>query len=73
MKQWENYQVDGINRMALPNAILTVTRLVERALIGENRYTQAFKNLNGVWKFMFLPAPEYSPGLAQQVILTLLL
>lgn len=60
MKQWENYQVDGINRMA-PRAHFNSYPTRERALIGENRYTQAFKNLNGVWKFMFLPAPEYSP------------
>ena len=33
----------------------------EKALLNNNRYTHAFKNLNGVWKFMFLDAPEYSP------------
>ena len=33
----------------------------DKALLGSNGYTHAFKNLNGVWKFMFLAAPEYSP------------
>ena len=33
----------------------------EKALLNNNRYTHAFKNLNGIWKFMFLDAPEYSP------------
>ena len=33
----------------------------EKALFNDNKYTHAFKNLNGVWKFMFLDAPEYSP------------
>ena len=60
MKIWENHQVDGINRMPARAHFLTFPNR-EKALLGSNRYTHAFKNLNGVWKFMFLDAPEYSP------------
>ncbi|MDD2979878.1 MAG: beta-galactosidase subunit alpha [Hespellia sp.] len=60
MKTWENHQIDGINRMPARAHFLTFpTR--DRALFNNNKYTHAFKNLNGVWKFMFLDAPEYSP------------
>ena len=60
MKVWENHQVDHINRMPARAHFLTFpTR--DKALLGSNGYTHAFKNLNGVWKFMFLDAPEYSP------------
>ena len=60
MKIWENHQIDGINRMPARAHFLTFpTR--EKALLGSNGYTHAFKNLNGTWKFMFLDAPEYSP------------
>ena len=60
MKTWENHQIDGINRMPARAHFLTFpTR--EKALLGDNGYTHAFKNLNGVWKFLFLDAPEYSP------------
>lgn len=60
MKVWENYQVDGINRMK-PRAHFLSFPNRERAILGSNRYTHAFRNLNGVWKFLFLDAPEYSP------------
>ena len=60
MKTWENHQIDGINRMPASAHFLTF-QSKEKALLNNNRYTHAFKNLNGVWKFMFLDAPEYSP------------
>lgn len=60
MKTWENHQIDGINRMPARANFLTFPSK-EKALLNNNRYTHAFKNLNGVWKFMFLDAPEYSP------------
>lgn len=60
MKIWENHQIDGINRMPARAHFLTFPSK-EKALLNNNRYTHAFKNLNGVWKFMFLDAPEYSP------------
>ena len=60
MKTWENHQIDVINRMPARAHFLTFPSK-EKALLNNNRYTHAFKNLNGVWKFMFLDAPEYSP------------
>lgn len=60
MKTWENHQIDGINRMPARAHFLTFPSK-EKALLNNNRYTHTFKNLNGVWKFMFLDAPEYSP------------
>lgn len=60
MKTWENHQIDGINRMPARAHFLTFPSK-EKALLNNNRYTHAFKNLNGVWRFMFLDAPEYSP------------
>lgn len=60
MKIWENHQIDGINRMPARAHFLTFPTK-EKALLNDNKYTHAFKNLNGVWKFMFLDAPEYSP------------
>lgn len=60
MKIWENYQLDHINRLPARAHFLTFpTR--ESALLGSNLRTHAFKNLNGIWKFLFLDAPEYSP------------
>lgn len=60
MKIWENNQINGINRMPARAHFLTFPTK-EKALLNSNRYTHAFKNLNGVWKFLFLDAPEYSP------------
>lgn len=60
MKIWENQQIDGINRMDARAHFLTFPSR-EKALLNDNRYSHAFKNLNGVWKFLFLDAPEYSP------------
>lgn len=60
MKIWENYQLDHINRLPARAHFLTFPSR-EAALLGSNRHTHAFKNLNGVWKFLFLDAPEYSP------------
>lgn len=60
MKIWENYQVDSVNRLA-PRAHFLSFPSIEKANLGDNKYTHAFKNLNGKWKFMFLAAPEYSP------------
>lgn len=52
MKTWENHQIDGINRMPARAHFLTFPSK-EKALLNNNRYTHAFKNLNGIWKFMF--------------------
>lgn len=60
MKTWENFKVDSLNREAA-RAHFSSFPSKEKALLNENYYTHAFKNLNGVWKFLFLDAPEYSP------------
>ncbi|RDY28593.1 beta-galactosidase subunit alpha [Romboutsia weinsteinii] len=60
MKLWENIAVDGINRLDARTHFLSFPSR-ELALLGENKYTHNFKNLNGSWKFLFLDAPEYSP------------
>lgn len=60
MKTWENYKVDSINRLP-GRAHFSSFPSKETALLNENKYTQAYKNLNGRWHFLFLEAPEYSP------------
>lgn len=60
MKIWENYQLDHINRLE-PRAHFLTFPTKEKAALNENKYTHAFKNLNGIWKFLLLDAPEYSP------------
>ncbi|HBI1831890.1 TPA: beta-galactosidase subunit alpha, partial [Enterococcus faecalis] len=60
MKTWENYKVDSINRLP-GRAHFSSFPSKETALLNENKYTQAYKNLNGCWHFLFLEAPEYSP------------
>lgn len=60
MKLWENIKIDGVNRLE-PRAHFLSFPNMEYAKLNENRYTHAFKNLNGRWKFLFLDAPEYSP------------
>lgn len=60
MKQWENINCDGIGRLNARAHFFSFPNR-DRALLGENRYTHNFKNLNGKWKFLFLEAPEYSP------------
>ena len=60
MKLWENNKVDSVNREKSHAHFLSFPDK-DSAKIGENKYTHAFKNLNGTWKFMFLEAPEYSP------------
>lgn len=61
MKIWENYQLDQINRLE-PRAHFLTFPTKEKALLNENKYTHAFKNLNGAWKFLLVDAPEYSPS-----------
>jgi evolved beta-galactosidase subunit alpha len=60
MKLWENIHLDSINRMQ-SRAYFHSFLDREKAIIGEKRYSQGYKILNGTWKFMFLEAPEYSP------------
>ncbi|WP_346929997.1 hypothetical protein, partial [Clostridium sp.] len=60
MKLWENINIDGLNRME-PRASFLNFSSRSMAELGERRYTNNFKNLNGIWSFLFLEAPEYSP------------
>ena len=60
MKLWENVNIDGLNRME-PRASFLNFSSRRMAELGERRYTNNFKNLNGIWSFLFLEAPEYSP------------
>lgn len=60
MKLWENINIDHINRM---KSRIYFNSYLDRnkAILNEKKYSIAYKNLNGVWKFLFLDAPEYSP------------
>lgn len=60
MKLWENIKIDGVNRLEARSHFQSFPNR-DLALLGENKYTHNFKNLNGSWKFLFLDAPEYSP------------
>ncbi len=55
MKTWENYKVDSINQFAW-TSIFSGFPSKETALLNENKYTQAYKNLNGCWHFLFRSA-----------------
>ena len=59
-KPWENHLVDHLNRLA-PRADFSSYNTLEEALIGEKGSTLGYKSLNGMWKFLFLEAPEYAP------------
>ncbi|MBU3142788.1 beta-galactosidase subunit alpha [Clostridium sp. CF012] len=60
IKVWENIHIDNINRL---NSRVYFNSYADRdkAILNQKKYGQAYKNLNGVWKFMYLDAPEYSP------------
>ena len=58
MKIWENININNINRLK-QRADFRLYDNINAAI--DNRRKQNSKNLNGVWKFLFLDAPEYSP------------
>ncbi|MCP1223257.1 beta-galactosidase subunit alpha [Sebaldella sp. S0638] len=58
MKIWENININNINRLK-QRAEFKLYEDISSAL--DNRKMQNSKSLNGVWKFLFLDAPEYSP------------
>lgn len=60
MKVWENISLDSINR-SNSRAYFNSYPDRDKAILNERRYCHAYKSLNGVWKFLFLSAPEYSP------------
>ncbi|WP_312855470.1 glycoside hydrolase family 2 TIM barrel-domain containing protein [Litoribacterium kuwaitense] len=59
-KIWEDIRITDINRLK-PRASFHSFPTKKTALIGEKAYTHHFKSLNGMWDFLFLQAPEYSP------------
>lgn len=59
MKLWENINIDHINRMK-SRVYFNSYENREKAILNEKKYSIAYKNLNGAWKFLFLEAPEYS-------------
>lgn len=60
MKLWENINIDHINRMR-SRVYFNSYKDRDKAILNEKKYSIAYKNLNGVWKFTLLDAPEYSP------------
>lgn len=59
-KVWEDIGIIHRNRMEARAHFYSYPSR-DRALTGEPAYTHHFKSLNGIWQFLFLPAPEYSP------------
>lgn len=60
MKEWENYQTKHKNRLA-PRAHFLSFKNSEEALLSEPLYNTGYQCLNGMWRFLFLEAPEYVP------------
>jgi len=60
MKEWEDVTITGRNRLEARAHFLSYPD-PESALTGEPRYTLGYMSLNGVWRFLFLDAPEYAP------------
>ena len=61
VKLWEDISIDNINRMDSRAYFISYPDK-DKAMIGEKRYSSGYKILNGVWKFLCLEAPEYSPA-----------
>lgn len=59
-KLWEDITITDVNRLQ-PRAMFYTFPSRESALKGDQNYTHHFRSLNGMWDFLFLPAPEYSP------------
>lgn len=64
-KVWEDIGITSINRLE-PRAYFQSYPSKEAALTGDKAYMHHFKNLNGMWRFLFLKAPEYSPPSFEQ-------
>lgn len=59
-KVWEDITITGMNRVKARAMFYTFPSR-ESALKQDPKYSHHFRSLNGVWDFLFLPAPEYSP------------
>lgn len=61
MKVWEDIHIDSINRLS-SRVYFNSYSDRDKAILNQKKYSHGYKNINGLWKFMFLDAPEYSPG-----------
>lgn len=59
-KVWEDIRITDKNRLQ-SRASFDSYPTKKAALTGKTVNTHNYKSLNGVWKFLFLNAPEYSP------------
>jgi evolved beta-galactosidase subunit alpha len=59
LKLHESINIDGINRLK-GRAYFKSFESLEYAKLGEKEFTHNYLLLNGVWKFLFLDAPEYA-------------
>jgi beta-galactosidase/evolved beta-galactosidase subunit alpha len=59
MREWEDPKISGINR-APSRAILLPFDDKESAMNGKKSSSPYYKSLNGVWKFRFYDAPEFT-------------
>ncbi|MEH7305653.1 beta-galactosidase subunit alpha [Neobacillus drentensis] len=60
LKRWEDIHTDGINRMSA-RAHFNSYPSFGAAETDDAVNSRYFQNLNGIWKFTFLEAPEYWP------------
>ncbi len=60
MKIWENINIDHINRLHSRTYFSSYLDR-EKAISNVKKYSYAYKILNGVWSFLYVEAPEYSP------------
>ncbi|WP_121603848.1 beta-galactosidase subunit alpha [Virgibacillus sp. Bac332] len=65
-KEWEDITITDQNRMK-PRAFFYSYPNKQTAIDGDPEYTHHFKSLNGLWDFLFLSAPEYSPVGFEQI------
>ncbi|MFK9094755.1 glycoside hydrolase family 2 TIM barrel-domain containing protein [Bacillus salipaludis] len=60
MKRWENIHLTDINRLPAHTDFYRYGAFTE-ALTFNKENSKGYTSLDGIWKFLFLEAPEYSP------------
>jgi evolved beta-galactosidase subunit alpha len=60
MKRWENIHLTGINRLPAHTDFYRYEN-IEKALHFKKERSNGYLLLDGLWKFLFLEAPEFSP------------
>ncbi|MEW9053278.1 MAG: glycoside hydrolase family 2 TIM barrel-domain containing protein [Neobacillus sp.] len=60
MKRWENIHLTGINRLPAHTDFYRYES-IEEALHFKKERSNGYLLLDGLWKFLFLEAPEFSP------------